>query len=453
MKKILWLALMCLTSIPGVHAETLNLQQAINRALHSDPRIQERKHLVDAARALLQQALAERGFHYDVNAFMALSPGVDGGFYQNGATSCSGPCTPRSDGNKLHDGVSLWSDIEFRIIKPLYTFGKISNYSAAAQGNVDVKRGDVLVQQQKTRLQVVRAYYGYLTARDTRYLFEDVQKRLQGAVDLTRRWLKENKGTVKQSDLYALETGQALVGKYLAQARAVENIAMSGLKVLTGTPADQELQVADDHIRPVPLPNKSLAQLQAQALAKRPEVAQLEAGMRARRALVAAHKADERPTIYFGLAGSLAYSPNRDRLNNPYLYDPYNHVGVTPVVGLKWQWAGGVQSAKVAQAEARMNALVSKAAYARQGIPFQVAEAYYNTQAAYHAMHDLEKGAHSGRRWMISRYADYEAGLEEASKVLEAMQGYVTVHSAYLSMINDYDVDVAKLTSVSGGFQ
>ncbi|MEJ2345113.1 MAG: TolC family protein [Gammaproteobacteria bacterium] len=450
MKRLVLIALLCLSVVPAVRAETLNLDQAIDRALHADPRIGERKHLVDAARALLQQALGENQLHYDVNAFVGLAPGVDGGFFENGATSCVSPCKPRSDSYKFHDGLSLWTGVQFSIIKPLYTFGKIENYSEAAQGNVDVKRADVRIQRDKTRLQVTKAYYGYLAARDTRYVLEDAQQRLASAETLARRWLKEGKGDVKQSDLYELQAGEALVAKYLAQAKSVEAIALDGLKVLTGVGLDHELTLADDHLRPVPLPTKTLAQWRADALAKRPEIAQLDAGLRARRALVAAHKADEKPNVYMGLVGSLSYAPNRDRLDNPYLYDPYNHAGVTPVVGIKWQWDSGVQPAKVARAEAQMNALVEKAAYARQGIPFQVAEAYHKMIAAHQSVQDLARGSVAARRWMISRYADYQAGLEEANKVMTALKGYVTTRADYLSTLNDYNFSVTKMKSVAG---
>ena len=42
----------------GVNAEVITLEQAIERALQTDPRIEERQHLVAAAHALLQEALS-----------------------------------------------------------------------------------------------------------------------------------------------------------------------------------------------------------------------------------------------------------------------------------------------------------------------------------------------------------------------------------------------------------
>lgn len=453
MKRLYCIAVLMVTC-GAAAAEPLTLDRALERALERDHRVAESRHLVDVARAMLEEAVGSGGLRYDVNAFVGLTEAIEGGFYRGGAASCTAtPCEPRSDGGELSDGVSLWSHLEFRIIKPLYTFGKIEHYSAAAQGNVDVKRGDVRLKRNEVRLQVVKAYNGYLAARDTRYLLEDVQKRVEGAEGTVQRWLDEQSGKVKQSDLYALRTGAALVARYLAKARAVENIARDGLKLLVGLGPDEPLELAADHIQPVEMPDTSLAELQRQALQQRPEMEQLEAGLRARRELVAAKKADSLPNVYAGVVGSMSYSPDRERLDNPYIVDPFNHVGVTPVVGIKWEWAAGSQPAKVAQARAELEALVSKAAFARDGIPFEVAESYYQTHGLAEAVRKLEEGSRAGRRWMLSRYVDFEGGLEEPSKVLEAFQGYVLIHSEYLTTVNDYNNEVARLRVLTGAEQ
>ena len=63
------------------------------------------------------------------------------------------------------------------MIKPLYTFGKIERYGEAAQGNIDLKRGEIRLQRGATLLDTKRAYFGFLTARDTRVFLEDMQSR------------------------------------------------------------------------------------------------------------------------------------------------------------------------------------------------------------------------------------------------------------------------------------
>ena len=432
--------------------EKLSLEEAIQLALVHDPRIDEKEAFVRKAQGLLQEAEGSEGFRYSVDSFLAVTPGVDGGFYEGGKSSCSNNCEPRDDAYDLDDGMSLWGGLTFSIIKPLATFGRLENYQEAAQQNIFIKQQDVVLQQDEVALQVVKAYYGYLTARDSRLLLEDTRKRLNSALDLIEDWLDEGTGEASQSDKYALQAGLGLIGNYLSEARALEEIAMAGLKLLTGR-EEELIELADRRLQPVPMPEESLEEWIDLARANRVEFKQVTAGLTARRALVEATRAEEKPIVFAGVAGSAAYAPGRDRLDNPYIHDPFNHVGMSPLIGMRWQWEQGAQPARVAQAQADLDALVHKASFARMGIPFQVREQYITMQAKYKAIASMRESSKAGRRWMIAAYSDFEAGLEEADDVINALQVYVLAYAAYLRAVNDFNNHVSKLRSVSGVFQ
>ena len=189
------------------------------------------------------------------------------------------------------------------------------------------------------------------------------------------------------------------------------------------------------------------------AIANRVEFKQVEAGLAARRALLQVTRADKKPIVYAGVAGSLAYAPGRDTLDNPHITDPFNHAAMSPLVGMRWQWEAGAQPARVVQAQADLDALVHKASFARSGIPFQVREEYYAMQARYQSIQSMKSSSKAARRWMIAAYADFEAGLEQADKILTALQVYVLAYSDYLKAVNDFNNHVSKLRSVSGVFQ
>jgi outer membrane protein TolC len=433
-------------------ADSLSLEQAIAMALAHDPRIEEKKAFVRQAEGMLQEAEGSEGFRYMVDSFLAVSTGVDGGFYEDGADSCSGNCEPRDDLYDADDGLSLWAGLTFAIVKPLATFGRLDNYQEAAQKNIAIKQQDVALQRDVVALQVVKAYYGYLTARDSRLLLEDTRRRLTGALELVEDWLQEDSGNVSQSDKYALQSGLGLIDNFLAEASSLEKIAMAGLKFLTGH-EDSVIELADRRIKPVELPGESLDEWIQLALENRSEFKQVEAGLAARRALVEATRADEKPIVFAGVAGSLAYAPDRDRLDNPHVYDPFNHVAASPLIGMRWQFGPGAHEGRVAQAQAELDALVHKASFAREGIPFQVREQYYTMQAKYEAIGSMRKSSRAARRWMIAAYSDFEAGLEEADDIINALQVYVLAYAEYLRAVNDFNNLVSKMKSVSGVFQ
>ena len=432
--------------------EPLSLDQAINLALNHDPRVDEKEAFVRKAQGLLAEADGSGGLRYSVDTFLALTTDVEGGFFENGEESCSNNCTPRDDVFDFDEGVSVWGGLTFSIIKPLMTFGRLEGYQEAAQHNILVKQQDVALQRDSIRLDVVRAYYGYLTARDSRLLLEDTRKRLESALELVEEWLDEDKGNVSLSDRYALESGLGLIDNFLAEASGLETIAMAGLKVLTGIKSET-ITLRDKRLNPVQLPDQSLEEWTRLAFENRPEFKQVEAGLAARRALVQANRSESKPIVFAGVAGTLAYAPGRDKLDNPHVFDTFNHAALSPLLGMRWQWEQGAQPARVAQAQAELDALIHTASFAREGIPFQVQEQYVLVQSKYKSLKAMRSSAKSARRWMIAAYADFEAGLEEADKILTAMQVYVLAYAEYLKVVNDYNNHVSKLQSVSGVYQ
>jgi len=117
---------------------------------------------------------------------------------------------------------------------------------------------------------------------------------------------------------------------------------------------------------------------------------------------------------------------------------------------VKWDWWTGRQSGQVIQAEGEYNALLEKKSFAQQGIPFQVAEQYQQVHAHYNMVQQQYKAARAGRRWMLASYADFEAGVEKADRVMNAFQGYILAYSDYLQTVNKFNVYVAKLRVAIG---
>ncbi|HMM47693.1 MAG TPA: TolC family protein [Thiobacillaceae bacterium] len=436
---------MSFAALPG-HADTVNLQQAVEMSLAADPRIKEREQVVEAARGLLKEVKGNAGWRISANAFIGLAPEVEGGFYEGGAYSGT---VPRRDGNEIN-GISEWTHLDFALIKPLYTFGKVERYGEAAEGNIELKQGELRQTRGDIIYDTKRAYYGYLTSRDIRVFLEDVQERLNRSIATVEHNLEEDTGESRQSDLYALQTARGLLAKYAYQARAIEKISLDGLKVLTGTGLKGDLEVADARIEPVAFPPTELAELQTRALQTRPEMQQLEAGLRSRRALAAAKKADRMPDVYAGVVGQANYASQRERLNHPYIYDPFASVGLTPVIGIKWDSVFGAANARVDQAHAELEALNHKKAFAVAGIPFEVGEAHANARANYESQLELAEGAAAARRWMVASLADLSAGLETADKVADALKNYVLLQTEYLRTVNDYNMNVAQLARLTG---
>jgi outer membrane protein len=373
--KILLISLLLPLSAANAETVILNLDQAVERAFNTDPRISEKQKLVEVARGLVQEAEGAESWIFDVNTFLGLSPDVKGGIFEDN----EGNINIDADAFDFN-GVSPWYSLTFEIVYPFSTLGKSESYAKAALSNVKIQNGEVELQRTKTYIDVSRAYFGYLASRDAVAMMEDANKRVVSAIEMVEAWIEEGEGNVKQTDLFALQTGLGLINRFKAEASALQKVAYAGLKLLTGI-STEKIELADKRLEPTPLPDKSLEEFQQMAMKERPEMMQVEAGLLARRALLSAKHAEKYPNFYTGIVGSISYSPNRPQLDNVSIFDPFNHAGATPVIGMKWDWWSGRQGGQVTQAQGEYDAMIEKKAFAQIGIPFEVEEQYQQVHA------------------------------------------------------------------------
>lgn len=431
----------------SAQAEPLTLERAIELAQQNDYRTLEKKHLADAAKGLVQEAEGANGWLLDMTTALAFTTEVEGGFFE-GCTNDCGNDNVRDDTYDV-DGFTPFIALKAMLIKPLMTFGKIENYKAAAEELHKVKLEDVNLQQAETGMDVVKAYYGNLAAIGGTALLEEAQERLTAAEEIAEELIDSEDSEISEGDLYTLKAGKGLIQKFLAQAQGLQKTAHLGLALLTGQDPET-MTLASRRLRPLPLPAEDLESLQNIALANRPEMRQLEAGLKARRALVKAKQAENRPNLFAGIAGSVAYAPGRDQLDNPHIVDPFNHYAASPLVGLQWKWQGSRTEGQIAQAESELRALEAKGNFARGGIPFQVAEAWYKVESGFEAQQALNTASRDARRAMLSAYLDFEAGTGEPAKALEALKTYTLTYADYLLTVNNYNNDVINLRRLTG---
>lgn len=430
------------------NAEPLTLERAIELAGKQDYRSLEKRHLADVAAGLVQEANGANGWVLDMTTALALTTKVEGGFFEDG---CNPNCDNNSVRNDLYDvdGVTPFIALKATLIKPLYTFGKIENYKAAAEQLHVVRLEDVAIQQNQTGLDVTKAWYGNLAAINGIALLEEANDRLSAAEAIAEELLDSDDSDMTEGDIYTLKAGKGLIQKFLAQTQGLQKTAHAGLALLTGQDPTT-LELASQRLRPLPLPADSLEVMQQQALDQRPEMRQLAAGLKARRSLVKAKQAEGRPNVFAGIAGSVAYAPGRDQIDNPHVYDPFNHYAASPLVGLQWKWQGSRTAGQITQAESELRALEANGQLANAGIPFQVAEGWYKVEAGYYAYQALNSASRDARRAMLSAYLDFEAGTGEPAKALEALKTYVLTYADYLLTVNSYNNDVVNLRRLRG---
>ncbi|MDD2337449.1 MAG: TolC family protein, partial [Geobacteraceae bacterium] len=350
----------------------------------------------------------------------------------------------------LH-GVTIFARGDATVVQPLYTFGKISERMTAASHGIEVDRAKKVQKENEITLKVKEYYYGLLLARELKALVSEVGESLDKARGKARKLLDKGSSNVDALDIYKLDAFSGEVRKYTLEAIKGESLALAALRVEMGIPSDTEFDIATERLTPdEDQTGKALSDYLEAAKLKRPEYKQLKEGLQARAALVKAARADYYPDLFLGGYLSGAWSPDRDRVTNPWVPDEFNHLWAGIALGVKWKIDFGITAAKVAQEQAQYNRLVSTNEYANANIPLQIRKAYLDRMEAEKSIAATRDAYSNAKKWEVAALANFDIGIGPAKEIFDSLQSYATMRSDYFRSIYNYKMSLANLDYAVG---
>jgi outer membrane protein TolC len=429
--------------VSAADTRSFSLSDCIQMALDSAPELGEAEQDVKAAEADLSQAKAGQWAQMEVIGFGGPVNDADQPLI-TGTTNANG----RFRGwirNQDEESIGIFGRLELVLVQPLYTFGKISNRQDAAARGLAVQRlarekkhGDVI-------LGVKELYYALVVALQGKAAAEDADAFNQDARDRIKRLLEIKSSNVDPTDLHRQEAFAAEVKAFQSKAESGAEIAYIALKKKIGVPAGQEFKL---DTRELPKSDRSLAPQEEyiqMALERRPEIKQIKEGVEAQRSLVNAARADLYPSFFGAAIGSFAGAPGRERLDNTYIPDDFNHAQMGVVVGAEWHLDMGIGRARVRKEQANYQKLLHTRDFAEQNIPIEVAK-YYQDAREYHTSYRAyEEGAVAARRWIVSSFTNFDIGVGTAKDMFDAIDRYGKNQGEYLHALYNYHVALARL--------
>ncbi len=423
----------------------LTLQQLVTMALKYSPEVRAKKSDVNLAE---EQKAEARGYYFpqfDALVLGGLAPNADLPYVRNGTIVYPDPK------HQLH-GMNVFGRLEFQLVQPLYTFGKIAYRERAAAKNVKVKKAGVVAKKGDVMFRVAEAYYGLILAQQGKEAVRDAQAYLTDARGRAKRLLEIRSPHARESDLYRLAVYEGGVEKFGAQAEEGAKVAYQALKALIGYGPDQNFQTPRD----LPAPSQApfpLAHYIQEALDLRPEFTQLKEGLVARQLLVDAAKADQLPSFFAMISGQFAGAPGRDTDPSPFYEDYYNTYNAGPMLGMKWHFDFGITRAKIRQAQAELQQLKETQKTALMGIPVEVGKAFAKVRENYKASVGLEKSYVNARRWLVTAFSNFDMGIGKMDDIFEAFEKYGFFRGDYLTALYQYNLATAELEKATGGYR
>lgn len=419
---------------------TLSLDDCIRIALKSAPELGEAQADIELTASKLAEAKSYR-------------------FPQLNVTTLFGPAPQAraqdflaTDRDTIRLNTLTWfTSADATLIQPLYTFGKISENMKAATHGIEVDRSRKVQRANEIALKVKEYYFGLMLARESKELILEVQDDLDKARTTAKKLLDQGSASVDETDIYKLDAFSGEVAKYLEEAQKGERLALAALRTRLGLPGDAVIEIGGSERLTMGggvVPEYDT--FVEKARARRPEFRQIAEGLKARSALVEAARANYYPDIFLGGLFSWAYAEDRDRINNPYITDPFKHAIGGIALGARWKLDFGITGAKVAGEQAQYNRLLSTREFADANIPLEIRKYYLELLEAEHSAADTLKAYTNAKKWAVAALANFDFGIGPAKEIFDALQAYARMRAAYFQSLYNYRIARANLDYASG---
>ena len=390
-----WIAVtVLLAGAPGAAQETLTLEDAIARALAYSARLAELEaRQAGAAAAELARGAAD---------MPVLS--VQAGYLRTNHVEPFGLVPLPGQGVRLlypdvPDNYRTRLDLQW----PIYSGGRVGALERAARAEKDAIAGDMSATRADLRLEVTRAFWALVTARETEQVVKRAVERMDAHVSDLRARLEQ--GLILPNDVTSAEAQRSRQQLLAIEARNTRLVSEADLRRLTGLSGP---------LVPAP-PGVRLGSDSGQT-GVRPEREALEKRVDAAEAREEAARSAGKPQV--GILAGFDYArPNPRIFPRADQWDDSWDVGVNFTWAL---WDGGRRKAEVAEAAAATRALQTRITEFDRQTAFEIEQRELELESARAAITTADDGVRSAtetRRVLGERYS---AGVATNTEVLDA---------------------------------
>jgi outer membrane protein TolC len=418
---------------------TIDLKSCIERVIRFHPELGEYKKDTEIYKAKVMQAESAALPQIELMAVGGPSPKAE--------KEAISPQIRTDIKSTTIDGV--FGLISMQMLMPIYTFGKISAYKTAAQGGVKFSKAELEKKRSELILKTKELYWSLALARDLRLLAKEIKDELEKALKKTEEDLKRDIPLAEELTLYKLKTYLGEVKRNLNEIDKNEAVLIEVMKFMMGIPLTKQINIITPSLKYEEVYfNKE--EMIRKAFSLRPEMTQIQEGLKAKEALVNAEKSNQYPQIFLLLKGSLSSATNRDRIHNPYISDPLNSSYLAIVLGMKLNIDFGITKSKIREAQLEYEKILEKKKLAEQGIPIQITKAYLEYLEASKTAKDMEEAYQNAKKWLVVADANFDMGIGEIKDLADAVLTYATTRVNHLKALYSQKIAIATLLQASG---
>ncbi len=417
-------------------AEELTLDQAISKALESNPGLRAADAQVEAADATVTRSAS--GFLPKVTVSETWSK-TDSPLMALGTKLNQEIVTPADfDPAVLNNPAAISNyNTKLAVVQPLFNGGK--EYVGRTQAKLakDASLQDRERARQETVYNVVKAYYGLLVAREYRKVAAQSLETSEANVKLAEARYKA--GAVLQSDLLRAKVQLAEVKEMMSRSGNSVRLAAAALNFAMGVPQTAEYEVsgtlAAQDVK------TDMNELISEAATKRPDLLSMELNRRNAESSVTMARADYLPSL--NLMAEADWNSDSFAGNDGKSW--------TVMAVLSWNLFDGlVTRSRVKESLATSSKMRSLEEQTRSTVQLQVRQSYYNVTASLDRIASSASSVQEAEEGLRIVQKRYETGMTTFVDVLGAENSLIRARTNALQALYDNNIAQAELKLAVG---
>ncbi|HJO04346.1 MAG TPA: TolC family protein [Acidobacteriota bacterium] len=422
---------------PTAPAGRLGLAAVLARVVDSNPLM--RAHRLDVARAEVDLDQWQSFWslpEIQLDSYSGVVPGARGDIFNSPDTS--------SDLNDL--GPFFKGQIGFAV--PVYGFGRLRHGTAAARGVVDAKASESQRARDELSKEVIRTYWGALSAGRAFAIAEDMRSSYDELVEQADQKLDE--GDIDPNDVWEIRAGRYDVDAVYLETRQTERLLRDALATLMGLDSGNAYELADDGMPEVALTRAALPALQAAAMQRNPQLRALASAAGALDEAMELSESNRWPLILIGGGFGFARSSARDDQKNPFAYDEFNFTRVGAALNVRWDLNFARHSVDVARRRIERDATLARRQALQMSIEIDVIRALEGVLKNVELLEVVRDTRRETRRWLRSAGDDFDLGIGEAQPLIKAYRADYRLQQEVVKREYELMVSLAELAFVIG---
>lgn len=425
----------------------VSLQSFIKQGIQNSGQVDYERQKVNLAENQVDQARSERYLpKFELNTQHGIVPGVVS--QRDDLSKNEYYLDPNLEND--WENWAVFSRAEVTAIQPLFTWGALKNAVNAAKSAAVAAREQFQKQKADLRIRLFDLYQSYLLTSEILTLLDEAKGKINEIEDKINERQKEGGEDLDESDVFKFKIFKSEFEVRSAKVRREAEMTQRIWNYVLQADENTVYMPNTNFLDAVPQKLRELDYYRSNALSNRSEIAAIEAGINAAQYGLKAQKQKNYPSLFLGLNGSYARTPNRPRQSNPFIINNSNYASGSFGFGIRQNLdflsiKADVEKGKIQQRQAKFlkNAAVD-------GIVLEINEAYKNAALSQVKVEKTNEALVTGKKWLRQEQLDYDFGIGDTKDLFDAMKKELQLRVQLQRETFEFNKNMAELYRKSG---